>query len=140
VLVLNSWHSTQLGEYSGCQEPIRLEIRNDSPLDNLVFAVAGIPKHGVYRRVHFQHTHECLCPGFDHRWSHSKLKAPHWPETKDLERRMYPESIADCVPGVVAQQCISNLQLNEDFVFFEGVSDCKDFLVTILKVRGKVLP
>jgi hypothetical protein len=99
-------------------------------------AITVTQMNGVYRHVHFQHVQECLSPGLDDSWEHRSIVV--WrTEIQDLESRMCLERIADCVPGFVAHpKVMPKIQFNKPFVFFEGVSDCKDLSVTDLIVVG----
>jgi hypothetical protein len=48
------------------------------------------------------------------------------------------ERITDCVPRFVAHhEAMRKIQFKKASVFFEGASDCKDFLVPSTKVAGK---
>jgi hypothetical protein len=62
--------------------------------------------HGVYRHVHFQHVHECLYLGLEHRYGQWGIsKQSRWPQQiEDLESRMCFERITVCVPHFVVLQ------------------------------------
>jgi hypothetical protein len=91
----------------------------------------------VYRRVQFQHVRERLHPGRDDSWGRRIIRDKRT-EIQDLESRMCLERITHGVPRFVAQQCVTKIQVNKAFVFSEGTSDCKDFLVSDFEGVGNV--
>jgi hypothetical protein len=102
-----------------------------------MFTVAVGQSYCVYRHVRFQHVNERLYPGLEHCWGRWSIVV--WlRENQNLKCRMCLERIANGAPRFVVYllEKPRKIQFNEAVVFFEGVSECKDFSVTNLQLQA----